>query len=46
MCQIQGIHPSPRQSSTAVAAVLSGWIGLTQKGFCDVDEIYIRVPLQ
>ena len=33
MCQIQGVHPSPRQTPTAKAAVPGGWIYLTREGF-------------
>ena len=33
MCQIQGIHPSPRQTPAAKAAVPGGWIYLTREGF-------------
>ena len=33
MCQIQSIHPSPRRTPTAKAAVPGGWIDLTREGF-------------
>ena len=46
MCQIQGMHPSPRRTPTAYAAVPGGWIDLTRKGFSDAHRSGIFSPLR
>src|SRR5439155_15876183 len=41
MCQIEGMHPSPRRTPTATAAVPGGWIDLTREGFCYAKNVGI-----
>ena len=45
MCQIQGIHPSPRRTPT-LAVVPGGWIYLTRRGFRFAHLLSLLPPPQ